>query len=133
MGDHARKHTGSSRGTTTESDIQPDCRTLTEIKQVQKLNGDRGGKWRDRVDTTDKEDWEGTRREEEEICLILLQDRAVSAPRQGGTENTQDAEPDGVDVVIDTPRAGEHAQRSGGQNNGAGRWELATNGGGGER
>ena len=68
------------------------------------------------MDMTDKEDWEGTRREEEGICLILPQQSAVSTPRQGGTENTQDAEPDGVDVAIDTPRAGEDAQRSGGQN-----------------
>ena len=52
----------------------------------------------------------------------------MSTPRQGGTENTQDAEPDGVDVAIDTPRAGEDAQRSGEQNTepDTGNWLLTV-------
>ena len=63
------------------------------------------------MDTTDKRTGE-----EQEERNILPQQRAVSASRQEGTENTQDAEPDGVDVAIDTRRAGDNAQRSGGQN-----------------
>ena len=63
----------------------------------------------------DKEDWGGPSREEEEICLILLQQTAAPTPRHEWTENMQDAEPDGVNIAIDTPRAGEDPQRTGGE------------------
>ena len=46
--------------------------------------------------------------------------------------NMQDAEPDGVNTAIDTPRAGEDAQGSGGAKT-AGHWELVPNSGEGER
>ena len=65
------------------------------------------------MDTMDKEDWGGPSGEEE-ICLILQQSAALT-PRQEWTEYMQDVEPDGVNIAIDTPGAGEDPQRSGGQ------------------